>query len=312
MTSPTLGISACLTGAAVRHDGGHRHARFCTGELARFVTLQPLCPEVAAGLGVPRPAMQLRQRQEGIRLVERRSGEDHTPALERWAAETLPTLATLSGFILMGKSPSCGMARVRGYNEDGSLRDAAQQGVFARALQQHFPLLPVEEAGRLNDPVLRENFIARVFVYHDWQHTQPRTPAALIAFHTRHKLQLLAHSQQAYRALGKLLGNLRTQALNALAEEYIREMMAALATPARRGAHVNVLQHIAGYFRGRIDADERQAMQEQIGAYLRGEVPLIVPVTLLRQWLRRAPDRYLAGQAYLHPYPDALGLRNSL
>ncbi len=312
MTPPTVGISACLTGAPVRHDGGHRHARFCTGALARFVTLSPLCPEVGAGLGVPRPAMQLRRQRDEVRLVARRSGTDHTGALQAWSASVMPTLATLSGFILMGKSPSCGMTRVRCYDEHGTLRGLSEQGLFAQALQRHFPLLPVEEAGRLNDPVLRENFIARVFVYHDWQQSQPLTPAALIAFHTRHKLQLLAHSQHAYRTLGALLGNLRARPLEMLAGDYIQGLMAALATPARRGAHVNVLQHIAGYFRGRISADERLAMQEQIDAYLRGEVPLVVPVTLLRQWLRRAPDRYLAEQAYLQPYPDALGLRNSL
>jgi len=312
VTPPTVGISACLTGASVRHVGGHRHARFCTDTLARFMTLSPLCPEVGAGLGVPRPAMQLRRQRGDVRLVARRTGSDHTEALQAWSAGVIPSLATLSGFILMGKSPSCGMTRVRCYDEHGALRGQSEQGLFAQALQRHFPLLPVEEAGRLNDPVLRENFIARVFVYHDWQQAQPLTPAALIAFHTRHKLQLLAHSQSAYRSLGVLLANLRARPLESLAEAYIQGVMAALATPARRGAHVNVLQHIAGYFRGRIHVDERQAMQEQIDAYLRGEVPLVVPVTLLRQWLRRAPDGYLAGQTYLQPYPDALGLRNSL
>ncbi|MCH8543536.1 MAG: DUF523 and DUF1722 domain-containing protein [Alcanivorax sp.] len=326
-----VGISACLTGQAVRHDGGHKHSRYCTEVLSRWFALRPLCPEAGAGLGTPRAAIRLEQSgasQSGgsaeahlseparlpVRLIAPRDRSDHTNALHHWIDGQDDLLAGLRGFILTAKSPSCGMARIRVYNPAGQVLRRDASGLFAHALMTRYPLMPVEEAARLNDAGLRENFIERVFVYDDWCQLSARgiSRAGLLAFHTRHKLQLLAHCQQGYRELGRLLSDLRVEDIHVLAAEYIARVMHVMAQPASRGAHVNVMQHMLGYFRGRLDAGLREEVQAQIQAYQREEVPLVVPLTLLRLMQRRAPDAWLAGQHYLAPYPDALGLRNQL
>ena len=314
MNKIPVGISACLEGREVRHDGGHKHSRYCTGVLARYFAFRPLCPEMGAGLGAPRPAMHLIDGEQGLRLVNVRGEGDHTDAMQRWSDEVLPGLEDLRGYILMAKSPSCGMERIRIYNADGGLIRRDGRGLFAEALMQRYPLLPVEEEGRLNDPPLRENFIERVFLYDDWLNMRAGglTAAKLIDFHTRHKFQLLAHCQATYRRLGPLLADLRAAPLERIADQYIAEVMQAMAKRISRGAHVNAIQHLLGFFRGQLAAEERRMVQEQLDAYLREEVPLIVPMTLIRLAQRREPVAYLTAQEYLTPYPDELGLRSSV
>lgn len=320
MSSIPVGISACLTGQAVRHDGGHKHSRYCTEVLSRWFSLHPLCPEAGAGLGTPRPSMRLEQHGDGVRLIAPREKRDQTPKLDAWTERQLDGLASLRGFILTAKSPSCGMSRIRVYHPDGEVARRDASGLFAQALMQRFPLLPVEEAARLNDDALRENFIERVFLYDDWCRVRGEglSAATLLDFHTRHKLQMLAHSQQGYRELGRLLSNLRGKDLDALADDYITRVMQLMRKRVSPGAHVNVMQHVLGHFRDNpgfrdhTSAGLRQAADAQIAAYQRGEVPLVVPLTLLRVMQQQAPDAWLARQHYLAPYPDALGLRNRL
>ena len=307
-----VGISACLMGDNVRHDGGHKRSRYCTDVLSRSFELQPQCPEVGAGLGTPRPAMHLVECDDELRLEEVRSGAEHSTALKDWTHETLPGLAHLRGFILMQKSPSCGMERVRIYNEAGNVQHRQGRGLFAAALMERYPLMPVEEAGRLNDDHLLERFVQRVFVYDDWMRLREAglTPKALIDFHTRHKFQLLAHCQRTYRELGPLLSDLSGGRLEAVAEHYISAFMAALERPVSRGSHANAMLHLLGHFRDVMEDDQRRAVAEQVDAYQRGEVPLVVPMTLLRLAQRHHPRDYVGGQEYLQPYPDQLGLRN--
>ena len=314
MNKIPVGISACLEGREVRHDGGHKHSRYCTGVLARYFAFRPLCPEMGAGLGVPRPAMHLIDAEQGIRLVNVRGEGDHTEAMQAWANDVLPGLEDLRGYILMAKSPSCGMERIRVYNAAGDLLHRDGRGLFAEALMQRYPLLPVEEEGRLNDPPLRENFIERVFIYDDWMNMRAGglTAARLIDFHTRHKFQLLAHCQATYRRLGPLLSDLRAAPLDEIADQYIAEVMQAMKKRISRGAHVNAIQHLLGFLRGQLAAEERRMIQEQLDAYLREEVPLIVPMTLVRLAQRREPVAYLSRQEYLSPYPDDLGLRSTV
>ncbi|WP_111657043.1 YbgA family protein [Isoalcanivorax indicus] len=314
MSTIPVGISACLTGQTVRHDGGHKHSRYCTEVLSRWFTLRPLCPEAGAGLGTPRPSMRLEQRGEAVRLISPRNDHDVTDAVMAWSASQLDALADLRGFILTAKSPSCGMSRIRVYNPEGDVVRRDASGLFAVALMQRYPLLPVEEAARLNDDALRENFMERVFLYDDWCRLRAAglSAATLLDFHTRHKLQMLAHSQQGYRELGRLLADLKRVDLNALADEYIARVMHLMRQRVSPGAHVNVMQHVLGYFRRNTDAALREAADAQIAAYQRGEVPLVVPLTLLRLMQQQAPDAWLARQHYLAPYPDALGLRNRL
>ncbi len=309
-----VGISACLTGAQVRHDGGHKRSSYCSDVLSEYFELVPMCPEQGAGFGTPRPAMHLVDVEGEQRLQINRSGEDVTDRLRDWVDRRVPELDVLRGFILMGKSPSCGMERIRVYGSNGEVLRRDAQGIFAERLIKAWPMLPVEESGRLQDPVLRENFIERVYLYDQWCRMRESglTAAALIRFHTEHKFQLLAHCQATYRKLGPMLSDLRRQPLEQLADDYICAFMQGMTKRISRGSHANVMLHMLGFFRGKIDAQDREALQASIDDYLQGVVPLIVPMTLLRLASRKHPDAYLSRQRYLVPYPDALGLRNQV
>ncbi len=304
-----------MLGKEVRHDGGHKHSRYCTQVLSQHFDFRPICPELEAGLGVPRPAIHLREYPDGIRLIEAKGSTDHTAAMQDFTNGILPHLADLRGYILMAKSPSCGMERIKIHNPEGQVVRRDGQGMFAEALMRAYPLLPVEEEGRLNDDALRENFIERVFAYDDWMQNvggENLSAKALIQFHTRHKFQLLAHSEKIYRQLGPMLSDLKSEALDVIAGRYIQGFMEAMTKKVSRGSHINVMQHLMGYLRDAMKGEDRKVLTEQIEAYGRGEVPLIVPMTLLRMAQRREPADYLRLQQYLSPYPDGLGLRNKV
>jgi uncharacterized protein YbgA (DUF1722 family)/uncharacterized protein YbbK (DUF523 family) len=309
-----IGVSACLLGQEVRFDGGHKRNDFLTGTLGDFVEFVPVCPEVDVGLGVPRESLRLVRADDGaVRLVANKSGADLTNTMNTYAEHRAAALERehLSGYVLKKDSPSCGMERVRIHGGSGMpMRDG--RGLFADALIRRLPNLPVEEEGRLNDSALRENFIERVFAYHRMRalFAARWTVGALVAFHTAHKLTLMAHSPRAYAELGRLVADSRRVERAELRERYSTEFMAAmkkLATPAR---HVNVMQHIAGYLRDRCDADSRRELVEVIEEYRRAMVPLVVPLTLIRHWVRRFDIAYLKGQSYLEPHPRELMLRN--
>ncbi|MEC8880049.1 MAG: DUF523 and DUF1722 domain-containing protein [Pseudomonadota bacterium] len=309
-----VGISACLMGREVRHDGGHKHSRYCTGVLAHYFRFRSLCPEMGAGLSTPRPAMHLVDTDDGVRLKATRGDRDFTALMDGFVTDTVERLGDLRGFVLMAKSPSCGMERIRVYREDGEVARRDASGLFAAALMARFPLMPVEEEGRLNDDRLRENFVERVFVYDDWRRLNERegglTAKGLIDFHSRHKFQLLAHCQATYRRLGPLLADLKKRPLADIADDYIHAFMPAMAKRISPGAHVNTMLHLMGFLRDELGEQDRAAIHEQIDAYLRGEVPLVVPMTMLRAAQSKVEQPYLATQQYLRPYPDALGLRN--
>ena len=312
MSGIPVGISTCLLGEQVRHDGGHKHSRYCTQVLARHFDFQPICPEMAAGMGTPRPAIHLREIDNELRLIEAKGSADHTDSMQAVIEKVIPTLGHLRGYILMAKSPSCGMERIKVHNEEGRVIRRDASGLFAAALMEAYPLLPVEEEGRLHDDQLRENFIERVFAYDDWMQNVAAdlTPGALIEFHTRHKFQLLAHNEPIYRELGPLLSDLKSSPIEQIAGRYIAGFMEAMTCKVSRGAHVNAMQHLMGYLRDAMGDEDRKVLMEQIEAYHRGELPLIVPMTLLRMAQRREPVDYVELQHYLSPYPDELGLRN--
>ncbi len=312
MQTIKVGISACLLGDEVRFDGGHKRSAFCTDELGRHVEFVKLCPEVGIGMPVPRPTIRLEQRENGVRAIVPKTGEDVTQRLEDFAARAQGHLTQISGYVLCAKSPSCGMERVKLYNpENGHARKEAT-GIFAAQLQQRYPALPLEEDGRLNDPMLRENFVMRVFVYAAWQGLPERiSKADLLAFHTSLKLLLLAHNQQVYRDLGRQVAQ-QLEMTDEFLKSYIETVMDALAEPATRANHTNVLQHIQGYFKATLSEDQRAELTEAILSYRQGIEPLLVPLTLLRHYLREFPNDYLAGQRYLNPYPKDLKLRYGL
>ncbi|WP_243313306.1 YbgA family protein [Fundidesulfovibrio agrisoli] len=318
MESPLrLGVSACLLGHPVRYDGGHKHDRWITGELGKHVAFAPVCPEAEAGFGIPREAMRLVGDPADPRLVTIQTGRDMTPAMKEWAAKRLDELAlqNLCGFIFKSRSPSSGMERVKVYPEKGGPAVNKGVGIFAAAFMKRFPLLPVEEDGRLNDARLRENFIERIFTLRRWRETartirEGASARELIGFQARHKLLLMAHSPENARLMGKLVAAATRENLPGTLEQYETLLLKTTAVLATVRKHVNVLQHMAGYFKKLISPDERQELAEVIDEYRQGLTPLIVPLTLVNHHVRKHGVAYLAEQAYLRPHPVELKLRN--
>lgn len=308
-----LGISACLLGEKVRYDGGHKQDRFLTDTLGQYVTYVPVCPEVECGLGVPRETMRLVGDVEAPRLVTTKSGIDHTARMTSWAAQRVRDLEkeNLCGFIFKSDSPSSGMERVKVYGKSG-MPVKKGVGLFARAFMTHFPFLPTEEEGRLHDPVIRENFIERVFVFKRWREliSGKKKSGELVSFHTRHKLMLLAHSPAHYREMGKLVARIKDIPADTLYDTYQTLLMAALQLKASPAKNTNVLQHIMGYFKKQLSADEKKELLDIIDLYQKRHVPLIVPVTLLNHYVRKYDPPYLKSQFYLSPHPIELNLRN--
>lgn len=309
-----IGVSSCLIGREVRFDGGHKRNDFLTEMLSNFVEFVPVCPEVELGLGVPRESVKLKRDVGGeVRMIASRSGADLTEGMRTFAERRVSALerADLSGYVLKKDSPSCGMERVRIYRPSGMpSRDG--RGLFAAALMDRMPNLPVEEEGRLSDAHLRENFIERIFAYNRMRALFGTrwSRAALIAFHTAHKLTLMAHSPRAYAELGRLVAEVKTMAREELRTRYESQFMAAMKRLATAARHANVMHHMAGYLRGRLDDDSRSELMELIEEYQHGTVPLIVPLTMIRHWVRRFDIAYLKGQTYLEPHPRELMLRN--
>ena len=308
-----LGISRCLLGDEVRFDGGHKRDSFLTDVFGRYVEWVSVCPEVEAGLGTPREAMRLVGDPQNHRLVTIKSGTDHTRALETLTTNRIAQLMELdlSGYVFKKGSPSCGIERVRIYNEQG-MPNRNGVGLFARAFIAQFPLIPVEEEGRLCEPTLRENFIERVFCYRRWQDLVQNgvTRQALVQFHTIHKYLLLAHSPQQYEVLGRLVGQAHQHRPEDLIHRYGELFMKALAVKSTVRKHVNVLQHILGYFKERLGAREKAELLVVIGDYHQGLTPLIVPLTLIKHYVQTYEIDYIRDQVYLNPHPKELMLRN--
>jgi uncharacterized protein YbgA (DUF1722 family)/uncharacterized protein YbbK (DUF523 family) len=311
-----IGISSCLLGNQVRYDGGHKRDAFLVESFGRYVEWVAVCPEVEMGLGVPRETLRLERHGADVRLIMPKTGADYTTRLRVFAAQRLDALAELGlcGYILKKDSPSCGLERVRVYDGPGAPQRGGR-GLFAEALTQRFPHLPVEEEGRLNDPRLRENFVSRVFAYHRWQQLVGKrlSRAALTQFHAQHKFLLMAHSQAGTSRLGRLLAHPERFAdIRHMATAYMDAFTAAMRRPPTRRGHTNVLQHLAGYVSDRLDRDERQELAEMIEHYRLGLLPLIVPVTLIRHYVRKFQVPYLLDQVYLSPHPHELMLLNQL
>jgi uncharacterized protein YbgA (DUF1722 family)/uncharacterized protein YbbK (DUF523 family) len=308
-----IGISSCLLGNHVRFDGGHKLDRFLADTLGQYVEYVPVCPEVEVGFPVPREALRLVGNYESPRLMTIHTKEDHTERMVAWARKRVKELDAegLCGFIFKSNSPSSGMERVKVYNEKG-MPEKKGTGLFARVFMDHFPLVPVEDEGRLHDPKLRENFIEMIFTLKRWRETigQGRRLGNLVAFHTSHKLLVLAHSPEHYRKMGKLVAGGKSVQAGTLFSQYEALLVEALRRMTTMRKNTNVLEHILGYFKKQLTSDEKQEMLEIIQHYRRGHVPLVVPITLSNHYVRRYGEPYLSRQVYLNPHPTELQLRN--
>ena len=308
-----LGISSCLLGEKVRYDGGHKLDHYLRETLGQYVNWLPVCPEIEYGLPVPREAMHLLGTEEGPRLMTTHTGVDHTDGMRRWAGQRINEMEKedLCGFVFKSRSPSSGMRGVKVYNPSGiPVRKGV--GIFAGAFMEHFQLLPVEDDGRLQDPALRENFIERVFVFRRWKKFQDDGAKIkdLVSFHTDHKLLILSHSVRHYKTLGSMVAGAKYYNPEKLHSEYIYGLMEGLKLLSTAKKNTNVLHHILGYFKNMISSGEKQELLEVIENYHKGFVPLVVPVTLIRHYVRKYDEQYLARQHYLNPHPVELMLRN--
>jgi len=310
----TLAISSCLQGQEVRFDSSHKHNRYITDTLGEYFDFQPYCPEVAIGLGIPRPPIRLVKMGDQIRVRGVKDPEqDVTDELKAYSQQVAKECSDISGYIFKSKSPSCGMERVKVYSEKGQPSNNAS-GVYAAGIMQAHPSLPVEEEGRLMDAHLRENFIERVYIYHRWQQYQVGgfTASKLVDFHTRHKFIIQAHDETIYRELGRLVANAGKTELTDTADQYLALLMTALKKLATNKTHTNVLQHIMGFIKEDMSADDKQELLEVIDNYRLEKLPLIVPITLMKHYLRRHPNDYISSQYYLEPHPKELMLRNTI
>ena len=308
-----LGISSCLLGEKVRYDGGHKRDPWLVNELGRHVHWVPVCPEVECGLPIPREPVRLVGKPEAPRLIAPKSGTDHTARMQAWIPGRLRQLeaAGLCGYVFQRSSPSSGMTRIKVYDHNG-VPAKVGVGIWARAFMRHFPLLPVEDDGRLHDPALRDNFITRIFVLRRWREMERagRSRASLVDFHARHKLLLMAHSQRHLRQMGQLVAHAKELPMAKLYQRYLELLMPALALKASVSKNLNVLQHAAGYFKRQLDEGDKRELHAILGRYQARQVPLIVPITMLAHYARKYEQPYLSQQVYFDPHPLELKLRN--
>ena len=309
-----LGISTCLLGENVRYDGGHKLDRFLVDTLGKYVEWVPVCPEVEIGLPVPRESLRLVGDPEAPRLVTLKSGQDYTERMQTWARDRLEQLAEtgIHGFVFKRGSPSSGLYRVKVYTEEG-MPSRTGTGIFPREVMKRFPLLPLEEEGRLHDMHLRENFIDRVFAYYRWTNLLDGdpTPGGLVRFHTTHKMTLMAHSPSHYQEMGRLVAQAGSLGWEELAAQYGQLLMEGLSVMTSPGKHANVLQHVMGFLKDELPRQDKAELIAYVEDYRKGLVPLIVPLTLLKHHLGRHPvPDWVDQQVYLNPYPKELMLRN--
>lgn len=311
---PLVAVSACLLGHQVRFDGGHKRDRFITDHLSRSLDFLAICPEQQAGMDTPRPVIQLRRIGQQIRLVQSNDPDiDHTDKMRQVAEQQSREIGDrISGFIAQRKSPSCGLERVPVSNGENKRKDYDGIGLFTGHFSRLCPLIPIEEEGRLNDPLLRENFLARVYALDRWKRLDSNDVAGFIDFHARHKLMLMLQGSDSYRRLGRIVAGVTAQSLAERRHQYIHLFMETLAKRVSRKHHYNVLQHILGYFKKAISGEDKQELLAVFQSYRESQVPLSTPMTLLSHHLRKNPHSYLASQHYFKPYPASLALRSQL
>lgn len=308
-----LGISTCLLGEKVRFDAGHKKDAYLTDVLGEYFEWVPVCPELEVGMGVPREPVRLLGAPEAPRMVGVKSEKDWTVAMNDYAADRVASLRDLhlSGYIVKSDSPSCGMARVKVYGKSG-IPAKNGRGLYTKVLMEAYPLIPVEEEGRLNDPGLRENFIVRVFSYHRLQQLVNRrfSVGDLVRFHSAHKYLLLAHSPTHYDQLGRVVANAKKVPPASLRESYSRLFMEGLAVHSTPKKNTNVLQHILGFLKDKLTSEEKQDIMDAIEDFRKEITPIVVPLTLLRHYVRKHAIVYIADQVFLQPHPKELMLRN--
>ncbi|MEH6550723.1 MAG: DUF523 and DUF1722 domain-containing protein [Pseudomonadales bacterium] len=315
MTSnkPVVGIGACLTGQKVRYNGDSKRKNQNIEALKGHIQLNAFCPEMGIGMGVPRATVRLVGEIGDLKIVDSNTQTiDYSAPMEAYAATVVENNPDMAGYILVKGSPSCGYERVKRYNDKGNVVTNDAMGLFAAELHRLDPLLPLEEDGRMHDHKLRENFVCRVYAYHEWKQLVAGgiSHRRLITFWARYKYLVMAHHIASYKSIGQLLANAKAKPVDVIANEFIQLLMQALNNMATRKTRSNVLEHVRGYLKKQLSADDKQELSGLITQYRSGFIPLVVPLTLLRHHFKHHQNNYIDQQAFFLPYPDQLSLTN--
>lgn len=305
---PHIGVSACLLGQPIRFDGGHKKNRFLLDDCTRFFYLHSVCPEAELGLGIPRPAIQLRKYQQQVKLVFSKNPQhDLTQDMQSYSQQRIKDFNQLDGFVFKKDSPSCGPQRVPVYNDKTGMRERNGTGIFAMTFKQQYPLVPVEDEGRLNDKNIRENFLERVYAHYRWrQLTENYDLAGFRDFHQNYKFILMAKSPMDSRALGQLVARANKTNLEYIRQQYIAKFMQVMALRPTPGQHVNVLMHILGYLKSKLDRQDKAELLSWFENYRQQQVSRVTPLVLLQHHFRRYPNDYMSRQYYFSPFPTEL------
>lgn len=306
----TIGISSCLFGEKVRYDGKHKHTPWLIHSLEEWARFLPVCPESEAGLGIPRPPVTLKKKEDSLVMVEEKTRKDHTSSMEAFIEKRIPELEKEcpDGFIVKESSPSCGLFQTPVYR--GQVLERKGKGIFTKKMTENFPYLPVESEERLWHPETRQAFIDRIFVMRGFRglFQKPFFMKSLVRFHTLHKFLILAYHREDYREMGRYVAELKVMRLDDVLREYGNLLLHAFSEPASRQGHVNALEHASGFLKNLIPKEEKSLLHEAVRDYAKGLVPLFVPKTLIRHYAALYQEKYLLEQVYINPDPGWLVL----
>jgi uncharacterized protein YbgA (DUF1722 family)/uncharacterized protein YbbK (DUF523 family) len=316
---PVVVVSTCLEFAPCRWDGLMMSSEIVQ-QLKPFVDFQPVCPEVEIGLGVPRDPIRIVEQRANRRLVQPATDRDVSDEMHGFARTFLDSVKAVDGFILKDQSPSCGIANVKIFaNKVKSTPIAKGSGFFAGEVVTRYPYLPIEDEGRLTNFRIREHFLTRLFTLAGFRELKAHAKMKdLVQFHAENKYLLMAYNQKELRLMGRIVANLERLPFGDVMKKYEDHLYRAISRTPRYTSNINVLMHCMGYFRSVIPAKslpsvagiqsslsarERSFFLDQLEQYRLSKVPLSVPISVLRSWIIRFDDEYLAQQTFFEPYP---------
>lgn len=304
---PRIFSSRCLGFEACRWNGVTIPDR-SVESLKPFVDYVTACPEAEIGLGVPRDPIRIVFRDDKYSLVQLNTKKDVTDDMARFASGFLDSLGEVDGFILKDRSPSCGIKDVKVYPDlEPSGVILKTDGFFAREVLKRYPLVAVETESRLTNYNLREHFLTRVFTSSRFRKIKETAKMKdLVQFHAENKFLLMAYDQEEMAGLGRITANHEKKEAREVFGLYGEKLSKALEEMPKYTANINVMMHGLGHFSKGLTPQEKQFFLNTLEEYRREQVPLSVPVSILRSLVVRFREEYLMRQTFFEPYPISL------